>query len=48
MENAKQFALWFLDNLPDFLMSEPIVYIVGLFVLAIVIKVVVQLMHLRD
>lgn len=47
MANAKEFALWFLDNLPDFLMSEPIVYIVGLFVLAVVIKFIIQLMHLK-
>lgn len=48
MDAAKQFAMWFLQNLPDFLMSEPIVYIVGLFVLAVVIKFLGQLLHLRD
>lgn len=47
MENAKAFAMWFLENIPDFLMSEPIVYIVGLFVLAVVIKFTYSLMHLK-
>lgn len=47
MENAKSFAMWFLENIPDFLMSEPIVYIVGLFVLAVVIKYTYYLMHLK-
>ena len=25
----KTFCLWFIDQLPDFLMSEPICYLVG-------------------
>lgn len=47
MENAKAFAMWFFQNLPTFLMSEPINYIVGLFVLAVVIKFLYRLMHIN-
>lgn len=48
MANAKEFAIWFLEKLPEFLMSEPIVYIIGLFVLAFVIKLMFRIMHVKD
>ena len=31
MQSMMDFCLWFLQELPDFLMSEPIIYFVGLF-----------------
>ena len=43
MNAMKEFTLWFFDNLPDFLLAEPIVYFVGLFILAFVIKIVLTL-----
>lgn len=38
MENAKNFVLWFIQNLPSFFLSEPIIYFVGMGFLAFTIK----------
>lgn len=37
MQAMKEFVLWFLVQLPDFLLSEPICYLVGFFFLFVVI-----------
>lgn len=29
MSSMQTFVMWFLDNLPTFLLSEPIIYIIG-------------------
>lgn len=42
MTAAKNFALWFLQNLPTFLMSEPIIYFVGLLILAVIVKIILS------
>lgn len=34
------FVLWFLEQLPDFLMSEPIIYFVGFFFLFVVVNLI--------
>lgn len=47
MVNMKNFVMWFLDNIPDFLMSEPIVYFVGFMLLAFVIAIVLKLTRLK-
>lgn len=43
MTAMKNFTLWLLDNIPDFLMSEPIVYFVGIFILAFIVKILLTL-----
>jgi len=44
MTNAMQFASWFLEKVPEFLLAEPIVYFVGvglmLWTLGFVIKII--------
>ena len=39
MSDMKEFSLWFIQNIPTFLTSEPINYIVSLFIAGLVIKV---------
>lgn len=43
MTAMKNFTLWFIDNLPDFLLSEPIIYFVGLFILAFIVRIILRL-----
>lgn len=43
MEAMRNFTLWFLQMLPEFLMSEPIIYFVAIGVIALVIKAISQL-----
>lgn len=43
MANAKDFVLWFITNLPTFLLSEPVIYFVGMAFLAFTIKLFKQL-----
>lgn len=47
MANMKSFILWFLNNLPDFLLSEPIVYIFGFVILAFVIRIIIFLTNIH-
>ena len=47
MQNMKEFVLFFLDELPDFLMSEPICYFVGFFFLFVTVGLVRQIINLR-
>lgn len=37
MSDMMDFSMWFLQQIPDFLMSEPINYLVGLGVLSVVV-----------
>lgn len=43
----KEFILWFLTQLPDFLMSEPICYFVGFAFLFVVIGVLQNIMTIN-
>lgn len=47
MSNMKNFIMWFLDNIPSFLMAEPIVYIFGFVLLAFVISIVLRLARIK-
>lgn len=40
MDNMVRFVSWFLENLPVFLLSEPIIYFVGLGILGFVVSLV--------
>lgn len=40
MADMQSFVLWFLDNLPSFLMTEPFCYFVGFGFLIVVIRVI--------
>lgn len=46
MSNIISFITWFLTNIPDFLMSEPICYFVGLMLLAFVIGIIKSIVHI--
>lgn len=39
----KEFTLWLLDNIPTFLMSEPVIYFVAIALIAVSIKVISRL-----
>lgn len=43
----KDFTLWFIEQLPTFLMSEPICYFVGFAMLFVVVSLVRQIINLR-
>lgn len=43
----RQFSLWFLEELPGFLMSEPMCYFVGLAFLIVVINVVHDIISIK-
>lgn len=43
MSNITEFFEWFFDNLPGFLMSEPIKYFIGFYFLGIVFVLLRQL-----
>ena len=38
MDNMQAFALWLLEEIPNFLLSEPICYFVGIAILLLVVK----------
>lgn len=42
MQAMKTFAMWLLDNIPEFLMSEPIIYIFGVILLSFVISIILN------
>lgn len=48
MQSMQQFTLWFINQLPAFFLSEPIIYLVGLAILAIIIKVILSLLGLSE
>lgn len=39
----KEFTMWLLDNIPEFLMSEPIVYLFGAILLSFVVTIILRL-----
>lgn len=39
METVKTFVVWLVEQIPAFLMSEPIIYFVGIALLLYIIKV---------
>lgn len=43
MEAMKTFTLWLINNVPTFLMSEPVIYFVALAILAILVRMVSRL-----
>lgn len=43
MTAMKNFVMWFIEQLPNFFMSEPIIYIFGFVLLAFVIKLILKL-----
>lgn len=48
MTQIKTFFLWFIDNLPTFLMSEPIKYFVGIFIAGMIIKMILTLCGIKS
>lgn len=40
MQAMMDFCLWFLSELPDFLLSEPINYLVGFFFLLFIVTII--------
>ena len=47
MQDMKDFVLWFMSQLPDFLMSDPISAFTGLAILFAVAALVRFMMHMR-
>lgn len=43
MEAMKTFTLWLINNVPTFLMSEPVIYFVSLAILAILVRMISRL-----
>lgn len=43
MEAMKTFTLWLINNVPTFLMSEPVIYFVALAILAILVRMISRL-----
>ena len=48
MTAITNFFLWFIDNLPDFLMAEPIKYFVGIFIAGMIIKMILSICGLSE
>lgn len=42
-----EFTTWFLTELPDFLLAEPVVYFVGILVCFGVVRLLSMLFHIR-
>lgn len=40
MDNMKTFVLWFLEQLPSFLLSEPMCYFVGFAFLIVTVRII--------
>lgn len=47
MEEMKDFVLWFIQVVPDFLLAPPISAFVGLVLLMYVVKVLWSMMHIK-
>lgn len=41
----KDFVIWLIDNIPEFLMSEPICYFVGLIFGAFVLNIILRIFN---
>lgn len=48
MAESKAFVLWFLENLPDFLLSEPINLFLGFAFLGVVISLFRRIIHITE
>lgn len=46
MNDIQAFITWFLNNLPSFLMTEPICYFLGFAFLGLTVKLVWRIMHI--
>lgn len=46
MVETKEFTLWFLNNLPGFFMSQPLASFLGFAFIAVIIKLIRQIIHL--
>lgn len=46
MQSMMDFALWFLEQLPVFLMTEPISAFVGFFFLFVVVELIARMIKL--
>lgn len=47
MQIMQDFVMWFIRQLPVFLMSEPICYFVGVLFLLFVVRVIVSMTRIR-
>mgnify|MGYP006392848827 CR=1 FL=1 len=47
LDNIQAFLLWLLDEIPAFLMSEPICYFVGMAFLLVTIKLFIMITKIR-
>lgn len=43
MQAMMTFVTWFIEEFPNFLISEPIIYFVGIIILGYIIKLIVSL-----
>lgn len=43
MQDMMNFNIWIIQNVPTFLMEEPIIYFVGVIILSYLIKIIVSL-----
>lgn len=43
MQAMMSFVTWFIEEFPAFLMSEPVIYFVGIIILGYIIKLIVSL-----
>lgn len=48
MSAMQQFTLWFLNQLPAFLLAEPVSYFVGLIILGFIVKVILTICGLSE
>lgn len=48
MSQMMEFWEFILSSLPDFLLSEPIVYFVGLYILLVIVGVVQRIIHIHS
>ena len=47
MQSVREFCVWFISQLPDFLMSEPICYFVGFFFSFATVGLIARLMNIK-
>jgi len=47
MTSMKNFIMWFIDNIPDFFLAEPIVYLFGFVMLAFLISIIFRIMRIK-
>jgi hypothetical protein len=47
MQIITPFFTWVLNELPNFLMAEPIIYFVALFVLVAIINIIIRIFHIK-